>query len=69
MTAVSEAIQCCPGEPLAAEYLRPVFERKVRGHNQALSLIGRADHVEQQLRSDLAGRHVAEFIQNQQIEF
>ena len=69
MAAVGEAVQGCPGEPLAAEYLRPVFERKVRGHNQALSLIGRADHVEQQLRSDLAGRHVAEFIQNQQIEF
>ena len=69
MATVGEAVQGGPGQPFAAEYFRPVFERKIGGYNQTLSLVGRADHVEQQLRSDLAGRHVAEFIQNQQIEF
>lgn len=59
MTAVSETFQDCPSEPLVAEDPGPVFERQIRGHNQALSLTGRADYVEQQLRNDLPGRHVS----------
>lgn len=42
MAAVREAVQGGPDQPFAAEYLRPVFERKIRGHYQALSLIDHA---------------------------
>ena len=56
------------GQPLAAQDLGPVFERQVGGHDQAHALVGCGDHVEQQLRARLAGRHVTKLIEDEQIQ-
>jgi hypothetical protein len=58
VATVREPIERRPGKPLAAQDLGLVFERQVGGHDQAVTLVSRSDHVEQQLRARLAGRHV-----------
>jgi len=45
-----------------------ILERQVGGHDQAVTLVGRGDHVEQQLRARLAGRYVTELIQDEQVQ-
>jgi hypothetical protein len=52
VAAMGETIQDCAGQSLAAEHLRPLAERQVRGHDQALPLVGRADDVEEQFGSE-----------------
>ena len=42
---------------------------RLGGHDQAVAFIRRADHVEQQFGSDLAGGDVAELIEDQQVQF
>ena len=68
VAAVGQPIEGGPGQPLAAQHLGPVLERQVRGHDQAVPLVGRGDHVEQQFRPGLAGRHVAQFVEDQQVQ-
>ena len=65
VAAVREPIEGRPGQPLAAQHLGPVLERQVGGHDQAVPLVGRGDHVEQQFRPGLAGRHVAQLVEDQ----
>ena len=50
---MGEPVQGGPGQPLAAQDLRPVLERQVRGDDQTGPFVGRADDVEQQFRADL----------------
>jgi len=64
-----EAIESRSGQVFAAEDFGPVFERQVRGDNDAVSFVRGADHVEQKFRTDFAGRHVTQFIKNEQVEF
>ena len=66
---MSQAIQRGSGQSFAAENFRSAFERKIGRHDQALTFVGRADYVEEQLGTDLAGWYVTQFIQNQQIQF
>jgi hypothetical protein len=54
--------------PLTPQHLRPALERQVRRHDHARPLVGRADHVEQQLGPHLARRHVTELVQHQQVQ-
>ena len=63
-----EAIEGGSGEPLAAEHLGPLLEGKVRGHDQTLPLIGRAQDVKKQLGPYLPGRNVAQFVKNDEFE-
>lgn len=65
---MGQPIQRCPGEPLAAQHLRPVLEGQIGGHDQAGPLVGRADHIEQQLRPQLARRDVAQLVEDQQVQ-
>lgn len=53
-----QAIQGRTGEPFAAEDFGPVLERQIRSHDQAVPLVRCGDHIEQQLRSSLAGGNV-----------
>ena len=69
MTAVCQAVQSRSRESFTAEYLSPVLEWQIGRDNQALTFVGRTDHVEQQFRPNLAGWHVPKFIQNQHVEF
>ena len=64
---MGEPIQGRPGQAFAAEYLGPVLERQVGGHDQAVPLVGRGDHVEQEFRPRLAGGNVAQFIEDQEV--
>ena len=68
VATVGEAVQRRSREPFAAQHLGPVLERQVRGHDQAVALVGRGDHVEQQFRPGLAGRNVAQFVEDQEIQ-
>ncbi len=65
---MGETVEGCSRQPLAAQNFRPLLERKVRCHDHAGTLVCRADHVEQQLGADLAGWHVAQFVQHQQVQ-
>ena len=69
MTAVCQTVECGSCQSFAAEDLGPVLEWQIGRDNQALTFVGRTDHVEQQFRPDLAGWHVPKFIQNQHVEF
>ena len=66
--AVRQPVQRRPGQPLAAQHLRPLLERQVRRHDHARPLVGRADHVEEQLRPGLARRHVPQLVEDQQVQ-
>ena len=68
VAAVREAVEGGSREPLAAEDLGPLLEGQVRGHDQALAFIGRAQDVEEQFGPRLPGRHVAEFVEDQEVE-
>ena len=50
------------------KHLGPVLERQVGRHDQAVAFVGRGDHVEQEFRPGLAGRNVAQFVQDQQVQ-
>ena len=65
---MSEAIESGSGQPFAAEHFGPVFEGQVRRDDNAVAFVRGADDVEEKFGADFAGRHVAEFIEYQQIE-
>ena len=69
MAAVSQPVECRSRETLTSQHLSPVLEGQIRRHDHTQTFVRRADHVEQQLRSQLAGRNVPQFVQNQQIQF
>ena len=60
--------RAAPVRAFAAERFRPVLERQVGSQDQAVAFVGRGDHVEQEFRAGLAGRNVAEFIEDQEIQ-
>ena len=66
---MGQAIESRSGQAFAAEDFGPVFERQVRGDNDAVSFVRRADHVEQKFRTKFTGRHVTQFIKDEQVEF
>jgi len=68
LTSVSQSVQGRSRESFTPQNFGPVLERQVRGHDQAESFIRRADHIKQQFRSRFAGRNVAQFIQDQQVQ-
>ena len=52
---MGQAIQSGPGQTFAAQDFGPVFERQVRGNNDAVAFVRGADHVEQKFGTNLAG--------------
>jgi hypothetical protein len=57
VAAVREAVEGGSGEPFAAEHLGPLFEGQVRRHDQTLPLVGRAEHVKEELGNSTVGPH------------
>jgi hypothetical protein len=57
---MGQPVQRRTREPLAAEHLGPLPERQI-GEEDAVAFMGRADHVEEQFRPQLAGRHIPIF--------
>lgn len=65
---MGQAVESGSGQPFAAENFGPVFERQVRRDNDAVAFVRGADDIEQKFRADFAGRHIAELIENEQVE-
>tara|TARA_R110001592_G_scaffold343250_1_gene633535 strand:+ start:4842 stop:5276 length:435 start_codon:yes stop_codon:yes gene_type:complete len=49
---MGEPVECGPRQPFAAQDLGPVFKGQIGRHDQAETFVGRADHIEQQLRAE-----------------
>ena len=67
MDMVGEAVQQSPGQAFRAEYLRPLIERRVGGHQDRAPLVALAEDFEQQLGAGLRERHEAEFVDDQKV--
>ena len=67
MDMVGEAVQQSPGQAFRAEYLRPLIERQVGGHQDRAPLVALAEDFEQQLGAGLRERHEAEFVDDQKV--
>ena len=66
---MGQSIESGSGEAFATEDFGPVLKREVRRHDEAVPLVGSRDDVKQEFRSGFAGGDVAEFVEDQQIEF
>ncbi len=62
---VGEAVQQSPGQAFRAEYLRPLIERQVGGHQDRAPLVALAEDFEQQIGAGLRERDEAEFVDDQ----
>jgi len=67
VAAVREAVEGGSGEPFAAEYLGPLLEGQVRGDDQALPLVGRAQDVKKQFGPYLPGRKITQFVKDDEV--
>ena len=65
---MGQTIEGSSYEVLTTQNFRPLFERKIRRHDQTRPLVGVADDFEEQLGAQLAGRHVAELVKDQQVQ-
>ena len=68
VTSVGEPVEGCAGEPFGAEHFGPVLERQVGGDDQAGAFVGSTDDIEEQFGPQLAGGHVAQFVEDQQVQ-
>ncbi len=62
-----EAVEERAGEPLGAEHGRPLVERQIARDQRAASLVALAEDLEQQLGPSRRERHIAEFVDDQQL--
>jgi len=62
-----EAVEERAGEPLGAEHGRPLVERQIVRDQHAASLVALAEDLEQQLGPSRRERHIAEFVDDQQL--
>jgi len=67
--AVGEPVERCSGQTFGAEHFGPRLERQIGRHDQAGALVGGRDDVEEQLGTDLGRWHVAQLIEDKQVEF
>ena len=65
---VREAIEERAGEPLRPEHARPFIEWQVAGDQGGAAFIALAEHFEEQFRTNSGERHVAQLIDNQQLD-
>ena len=68
VAAMGEAVERRAGQALAPEYLGPILERQIGRDDQAVAFVGRGDHIEQEFRPGLAGGHVAQLVEDQEIQ-
>ena len=64
---VGDAVEQCAGEPLGAEDLGPLVEGQVAGDQRRGALVALADGLEEQLGAGLRQRHIAQFVDDQQL--
>jgi len=64
---VGQAVEQCPGQSLGGEDAGPFLEREVRGDDGGTAFMSLAECLEQKLGASPGQRHVAEFIDDQQL--
>ena len=64
---VGEPVEQRAGQPLGGEHAGPLVERQVAGDDGGAALVALAEHLEQQFGAGLGERHVAEFVDDQQL--
>ena len=67
MDMVGEAVEECAGQPLRAEHARPLVEWQIAGDQRTAALVALAENLEQQFGPGWRERHVAEFVDDQQL--
>jgi hypothetical protein len=67
MNVVGQPVEQRAGQPLGPEHAGPFFEWQVGGDDRRAALMALAEDLEQQLRSGLRKRHVAQFVNDQQL--
>jgi len=65
---VGESVQEGAGEPFRAEDLGPLVEGEVGGDDEALPLVGPANHLEKELGAYLGEGDITQLIDDQQLE-
>ena len=64
---MSEAVEQCAGQPLRAKHGCPFVERQIAGDDRGAALVALREDLEQQFGPGRRQRHVAEFINDQQL--
>jgi hypothetical protein len=67
-TAMCEAIEGSAGESFGSQDFSPRFERQVGRDDQAGAFVGGGDDIEEQFGTDFGRRHVAELVEDEQVE-
>jgi hypothetical protein len=67
MDVMGEAVEKRAGEPLGTEHGRPLVERQIARDQRAASFVALAEDLEQQLGPSRRERHIAEFVDDQQL--
>jgi hypothetical protein len=67
MDVMREAVEERAGEPLGTEHGRPLIERQIARDQRAASLVALAEDLEQQLGPSRRERHIAEFVDDQEL--
>src|SRR6202166_3229971 len=64
---VCQPIEQRAGQPLGPEHAGPFVERQIAGDDGGAALVSLAEDLEQELRAGRRQRHVAEFVDDQQL--
>ena len=64
---MGEPVQPGSGQAFGAEDFGPLFKGQVRGDQEADTLIGTADHIEEELGPGLGEGHEAQFVEDDQV--
>ncbi len=67
--AVGNAVEQRAGEAFVSEDLGPLLEGQVGGEDEALAFVGAAYYVEEEFGASFGERHVAEFVEHDEVEF
>src|ERR1019366_8922985 len=68
MDMMSEPVEYGAGEPFRTEYGSPFIEWQVAGDQRGAAFIALTEHLEEQFRADRRERHIAQLIDNQQLD-
>ena len=64
---VGQPVEQRAGQALGGEHAGPLVERQIAGDDGGAALVALGEHLEQQLGAGLGERHIAEFVDDQQL--
>ena len=65
---MGEAVEERAGEPFRSEHARPFIEWQIASHQRSAAFIALAEDIEEKLRASCREGHVAEFVDDQQLD-